>query len=101
MERDSGTDAWILYAVDIAASRAPASLTDISRAADAINHAVPTQRELNGSLAWLRIQGLVESQGRFHHLSEKGRHFVAQAQRGASTVGLVWANLGAALRPLR
>jgi hypothetical protein len=97
MQRDSRTDAWILYAVDIAAGRAPASRTDISTAADAISHAVPTHNELNGSLAWLRDQGLVESQGKFHRLSERGRRLVAQARSGASAVSSVWANLAAAL----
>ena len=82
----------------MAADQAPASLTDISAAADAINHAVPTQQELSSSLSWLQAHDLVESQGRFHLLSERGRNLVGQSRADASTVSAVWAHLVEAVR---
>jgi hypothetical protein len=57
VENSSRTIAGILYAVDMAAGRAPVSLTDVSAAADAINHAVPTHHELSKSLEWLQAHG--------------------------------------------
>ena len=98
LESNPRTIAWILYALDMAAGQAPVSLTDISAAADAINHAVPTQQELSSSLSWLQAHGLVESQGRFHVLSERGRNLVGQSRVDASTVSAVWTHLAEAVR---
>jgi hypothetical protein len=98
LESNSRTIAWILYAIDMAAGQAPVSLTDVSAAADAINHAVPTQQELSSSLRWLQTHGLVESQGRFHSLSERGRNLVGQSRANASTVSAVWAHLAEGIR---
>jgi hypothetical protein len=98
LESNPRTVAWILYAAGIAAGRAPASLTDISTAADAINHAVPTHRELAGSLSWLASHGLVESAGRFHALSPAGRVLLEQAQSSSPTVSGVWAHLAEGVR---
>jgi hypothetical protein len=93
MDSNSKTIAWILYSVEMAASKSPASLTDVSVAADAINHAVPTQQELSSSLKWLQAHGLVETHGRFHSLSERGRDLVGLSRANASTVSAVWAHL--------
>ena len=100
LERDSQTDAWILYAFDMAAGRDPATRQDISLAADAINHAVPTQQELDGSLEWLQHKDLIEVFGRRYSLSPCGRDLAASARSGASTVSAVWANFTQALRHL-
>lgn len=93
LERDTRTIAWILYAVDMASGKAPASLTDISAAADAINHAVPTHRELSASLRWLAGHGLLESSGRFYSPSQAGYALLKQARSSSSTVSGVWAHL--------
>jgi hypothetical protein len=53
------TYSWILYAVGVTSRVAPASNADISRAADGINHAVPTQKEMQSSISWLQTAGLV------------------------------------------
>jgi hypothetical protein len=69
------------------------SRTDISSAADAINHAVPTQQELNGALQQLVACRLVEAQGKFHILSPSGLALFQEAQTGRSTVMTVWGAL--------
>jgi len=97
LEIDSRTIAWILYAVDLAAGKAPASLTDISSAADAINHAVPTHREMSLSLRWLQAHGLVESHGKFHALTESGHALVGQARGKESPVSGVWSRLASSV----
>ena len=93
MELDSRIVAWILYSVDLAAGKAPASLTDISSAADSINHAVPTQQELSRSLRWLQAHSLIESHGKFYSLSELGHSLVGRTREHASTVSSVLAHL--------
>jgi hypothetical protein len=100
LESEPRTVAWILYAVAIAAGRAPAALTDISTAADAVNHAVPTHRELSNSLEWLVARGLVESAGRFHRLTPAGRALFEQSQESTSTVSQVWANLARGIQSI-
>jgi len=90
---DPRTQAWILYSVAIASGKAPASRTDISAAADAINHAVPTQQELNGALQRLAAFQLVEPRGNFHALTPSGMALFRAAQTGRSTVTAVWAAL--------
>jgi hypothetical protein len=98
LESNPRTIAWILYALDMAPGQAPVSVTDISAAADAINHAVPTQQELSNSLSWLHAHGLVEPHGKFHLLSERGRNLVEQSRADASTVSAVWTRLTEAVR---
>jgi hypothetical protein len=90
---DPRTLAWILYSVAIASGKAPASRTDISTAADVINHAVPTQQELNGALTQLVASRLVESHGKFHILSPSGLTLFQAAQAGRPTVMAVWGAL--------
>lgn len=93
METDSRTLAWILYAVAMASGKAPASRTDISNAADAINHAVPTHAELDGALKRLLACGLVETYGRFHALSPTGHALLDKVQLAHDTVTAVWRGL--------
>ena len=97
MKVNAQTIAWIFYAVEMVASNTPASRTDISAAADAINHAVPTQTELNESLHWLATNGLVTANGKFYSMTDAGLAIVQSSRLNAPTVMLVWSNLTKAL----
>ncbi|WP_440471110.1 hypothetical protein [Pseudoxanthomonas sp.] len=90
MTNDSRTLAWIFYSIAIASGNTPASRREISVAADAINHAVPTQQELDGALKQLVGRGLVETRGKFHHITPSGRMLFQRAQEGRTTVTAVW-----------
>jgi len=90
MDIDGRTLAWILYAIDVASGNVPASRTDISNAADAINHAVPAHRELEGALRWLVASGLVEAHGKRHALSPSGQALLGGARGSHHTVTAVW-----------
>jgi len=61
------SDAWLLQAIAVAASRdGSATLTEILGAADAVNHAMPTDEELHGGFSRLTAAGFVtEIDGRF------------------------------------
>ena len=61
------SDAWLLQAIAVAASRdGSATLTEVLGAADAVNHAMPTDGELHGGLSRLTAGGFVaEVDGRF------------------------------------
>ncbi|HJU86425.1 MAG TPA: hypothetical protein VJ788_03535 [Gemmatimonadota bacterium] len=54
------SDAWLLQAIAVAARSEPATLAEVLAAADAVNHALPTDEELHGGLARLTGEGFVE-----------------------------------------
>ena len=99
-ENDASTVAWILYSVAMASGPEPASFAQISGLADAINHAVPTQQELSGSLRQLRAVGLVAAHVKRYALTDAGKAMLEAAQGSASTVSLVWKNLTLAIGQL-
>jgi len=84
------TYAWIFYAVEMASGREPADYAAISEMADGINHAVPSHRELQASLAWLREAGLVAQYGRRYAVTPLGIALVAQCREGCTTIPQVW-----------
>lgn len=69
---DAATIAWIFYSLRLASATAPAKFNAISQVADGLNHAVPTHRELQGSLSWLSDAGLVAKQSGGYSLSTSG-----------------------------
>jgi hypothetical protein len=60
------SDAWLFQAIALASRQGPASLGAILGAADAVNHALPTDDEWHGALSRLTAEGMVqEVDGRF------------------------------------
>lgn len=85
--------AWIFLAVSMASETEPADLNGISSVADGINHAVPTQRELQTSTTWLINKGLIIKVGKKYTLTEKGKEDYTNAQLGTKTLLKMWENL--------
>jgi len=71
-------------------SQAGAVRTDISHAADAINHAVPLDKELNGSLLCLLESGLISQSGKSYMLTPTGAATIDAARQRGNTVFAVW-----------
>lgn len=65
---DAKTHAWLFLAVPAK----PAPLRDVIAVADGINHAIPTERELQVSLGWLQAHGLIQKVGRKYSLTASG-----------------------------
>jgi hypothetical protein len=53
---------------------------------------------MSSSLQWLQSQGLVERQGKFYLLSERGQEFLQHSRADTSTVSAVWAQLADRVR---
>jgi len=53
------SDAWLLQAIAIASQTAPATLARVLAAADAVNHALPTDGELHGGFTRLTAGGFI------------------------------------------
>jgi len=58
------TYSWIFYAIGLASQNISASLVEIGAIADGINHAIPTQKEMQDSISWCLSQRLVLKEGK-------------------------------------
>ena len=93
-QADARTVAWIFLAIDFT-DLERAGLTDILHAADAINHAVPLERELRFSFQFLTTHGMVLKQGKSFRVTELGRIMLKSAHDGAANIFGVWRALEA------
>jgi len=89
------TISWIFLATAVASQTGPADLNSISNVADRINHAVPTQQELQASLSWLTKNDLVKNIGGKYKLTERGQSDYDVASRRTSALLKIWDNLDA------
>ena len=85
--------AWILLSVP----DEPAALDRVIGVADAINHAIPTQDELNLSLGFLQSAGFVLKQQNQFRLSPSGIELIAQARAPGGSIFDVWHRLASHL----
>jgi predicted transcriptional regulator len=89
----SQTYSWLFYALALASGNGPAKYKDIEQAADGINHAIPTQKEIRKSLAWLSDKGLVIKEGKTYFLSGDGNTLLNRLTSKAHTTMGVWENI--------
>jgi hypothetical protein len=74
------TTSWIFLATAISSQIEPVSFAGISQVADGINHAIPTQKEMQNALSWLTQQKLVAKVGNKYSLTESGKRIYEEAQ---------------------
>jgi len=98
---ENQTISWIFLATAIASQKEPANFNSISNIADGINHAIPTHKELQSSLAWLQSTGLVTKARNKYSLTEKGELDYDIASRQASALLKVWDNVEKVLSKYR
>jgi len=84
------TYSWIFYAIALASQTQPAARDAISTIADGINHAVPTQKEMDASISWLLSQGLVSREGKRFRLSLAGTELLQAVAPEKATAFQVW-----------
>lgn len=87
------TLSWIFLAIALASSTKSVDAEGIIVVADGINHAIPTQKELQKSISWLRKEELIVKQGKNFELSSKGKRVYEQASRNTNTLTTIWENL--------
>jgi len=61
--------------------------------ADAINHAVPTDKEMQISLRWLEQEGIVVKTGKRFGITKRGTELLEGAKNNSRTVFEVWDRL--------
>jgi hypothetical protein len=96
-DTDASTVAWIFLATSLAGGSGQATRREIADVADAINHAVPLDSELNGSFRYLAARGLIEKRGKSYALTQVGSSLIDTARLGRSTVMEIWKALEQAL----
>lgn len=97
MEKEQVTS-WILLSIAYASQTAPANLASISQIADGINHAVPTQKELQESIHYLMANHLVAKEGKKYTLTKIGKDLVEKT-KSTTTMG-TWKELEAEIKRL-
>jgi hypothetical protein len=81
---ESTTLAWILYSISDGGS----TLRAIIGMADAINHSIPTHKELQTSLGWLQARGLVIKEGELFARTKAGSQLFSRCK--GSNVHEAW-----------
>ena len=84
------TYSWIFYALALASNAQNAKYRDIEQIADGINHAIPTQKEMRESLAWLNAEDLIIKKGKAYSLSEKGKDLLEKLSNDINSTRDVW-----------
>ena len=94
---DFQTISWIFLATAMASQEGEAKVAQISILADGINHAVPTQKELQESLRWLRTKELVIKNESKYSLTDRGKKLFQKAQKRSNILLKLWEILEADL----
>ena len=90
MERtDATTFSWILLAIYFW-DKSSVTRAEILHSADAIDHAAPTENELDRAIAFLTQHGLVEELGHSFGISAPGRAILESADSGPGNIYDVW-----------
>jgi predicted transcriptional regulator len=92
------TISWIFLATAMTSGRKPAEVTSISNAADAINHAVPTEEEIQSSLTWLIAKGLVNKTDNKYGLTKLGKQEYKEASKKTTVLLKIWSSLETRLK---
>ncbi len=71
--RSRETISWIFLALAIASKEESVDYAEISEIADGINHSVPTLKEMETSILWLKRKKLILTGGNKFALSESGK----------------------------
>lgn len=87
------TRSWIFLATAIATNSEPTDINGISMVADGINHAIPTQKELQSSIKWLLQKKLIIKMGKQYTLTDEGKIEYNQASINTDKIFTIWKNL--------
>lgn len=91
--KGSQTISWIFLAIAISSKKQPVKFSEISTIADGINHAVPTQVELQASIKWLMEKELILKLGKKYELSDTGKNIFSPIESNSHTLMQMWDGL--------
>ncbi len=98
---EARTYAWIFYSISMVSSeQEPEKQVSIVAAADAINHAIPTQKEISQSFKWLQRHELIVRVGKRAFLSDPGKELIEKIGRKPGGVMKVWDRITTAFKKM-
>jgi predicted transcriptional regulator len=90
---DTATISWIFLAIGIASENVPADYKSITQIADGINHAVPTDKEMQTSIKWLLHNDLILKNGEKYSLTDLGTKLINDSKENTMILMKIWDNL--------
>jgi hypothetical protein len=90
---DEQTILWIFLAIATGSQKASINIGDLALVAEAINHAVPTHKELQTSISWLTNNSLIIKNNRRYNLTKLGHSELKNAPDGVESLYIIWKNL--------
>ena len=94
------TISWIFLATALSSDESDAKVAEILMLADGINHAVPTQKELQESLKWLRTNELIIKNQNKYSLTDQGKRLIQDARKKSNLLLKLWEILEADLKSI-
>jgi len=91
--KDETVYSWIFLSIATASQLESVKIKSIIDIADGINHALPTQNELNQSITWLIKQDLISKNDKKYKLTVKGKDAYIKAENGQTTYFSIWKKL--------
>ena len=83
-------DAWIFVSMAFYQGEAGTSLRDLIATADYINHAIPSDEEIEGAINRLACAGLVTVQDDYFHLTPAGRVLLRDPHNQRASLLQMW-----------
>lgn len=80
-------------AIEIASEKMPANIKSISQIADGINHAVPTEKEMQDSIKWLLNKNLISKNDKKYSLTDLGYRLSSQSKKNTPSLIEICNNL--------
>lgn len=84
---------WIFLATAMSCQNEASSVKAITKVADGINHAAPTQKEIQISMKWLINNGLITKIGKKYDLTLTGKNIHMKATDSSNQITKIWASL--------
>lgn len=83
-------NSWIFLAAGTGTDREPVTFRSIVGIADAINHAVPTEKELRSAFKWLIEKGLMRKIGKGFQATPEGSRLLTEASSKSTNIFDQW-----------
>jgi len=84
---------WIYLAIAMGSQESPIDHRGICMIADGINHALPTQKEMQKSIKWLLKNEIIIKKNRCYTLSVKGKEIFEKEISTIDTILETWKKL--------
>ncbi|WJI17442.1 hypothetical protein MWN52_09460 [Pseudoxanthomonas winnipegensis] len=90
--KEVDTISWIFLAIWFL-DKSTVTRLEISHSADAINHAMQLESELDLAIDFLAAHGLIEQNGDRYSLTKPGKQMIAAANQNSGNIFDTWATL--------